>query len=114
MDIGSDGDDNPEQPAAGPTLDSETTQANTARAASSAPEVGSGWQQQEVLDEAQAEAGDATKKLAPELPQVVEKRQTRSHGSAEELELPASKRCQGKSKSPPSVIGTSKNQSAMP
>jgi len=62
----------------------------------------------------QAEASASTKRSAPKPPRVVDKRKTRSHGSVEELELPASKRSRGKSKSPPSVTGTSENQSAMP
>ena len=62
----------------------------------------------------QVEAGAATKRPAPKPPRVVDKRKTRSHGSAEELELPTSKRSRGKSKSPPLVTGTSENQSAMP
>jgi hypothetical protein len=45
---------------------------------------------------------------------VVEKRKTRSHGSAEELELPASKTSRSKSKSPPSVTGTSGDQLEVP
>ena len=69
---------------------------------------------QAVPDVVQAEAGVATKRPAPKPPRVVDKRKTRSHGSVEELELPASKRSRGKSKSPPSVTGTSENQSAMP
>jgi len=114
MDIGRDDDDNPEQLAAGPAPEGEATQAGTARATSSAPEVGLGLQHQEGPDEAQTKAGVATKRRGPEQPQVVEKRKTRSHGSAEELELPASKRSRGKSKSTPSVTRTSENQSAMP
>ena len=42
MDISSDDDDNPEQPAAGPALEGEAAQAGTARTMSSAPEAGLG------------------------------------------------------------------------
>ena len=42
MDISSDDDDNPEQPAAGPALEGEAAQAGTARTMLSAPEGGSG------------------------------------------------------------------------
>ena len=92
MNISSDDDDNPEQPAAGLASEGEATWTGTARATPSAPKVGSGMQHQMVPDKAQDEAGAATKRPSPEPPRVVEKRKTRSHGSAEELELPASKR----------------------
>ena len=42
MDISSDDDDNPEQPAADPALKGEVAQAGTARTMSSAFEAGSG------------------------------------------------------------------------
>jgi hypothetical protein len=114
MDIGNDDDDNPEQPVAGLAIEGEATQADTARAAPSAPKAGSRMQQKEMPDEAQVEVGASYEKASPEPPQVVEKRKTRSHGSVEELELPASKRSQGKSKSPPLVTETSESQPTMP
>ena len=69
-------------------------------------------QQKEVTRGA---AGDETapKEVpAPKPVRVVEKRKTRSHGSAEELQLPPPKRSHGKSKSPPSVTDTGEDRSA--
>lgn len=114
MDIGSDDDDNPEQPATSPASEGEATRADTARAVPSAPKAGSGMQQKEMPDEAQAEGGAATERPGPELARIVEKRKTRSHGSAEELELPASKRSGDKSKSPPLVATTSETRPTTP
>ena len=113
MDIGCD-IDNLKQPVASPASGGEATQAGAARAALSAPKPDSGMQQKATPDEAQAEAGVSIEKPVPEPPWVVEKRKTRSYGSAEELELPASKRSQGKSKSPPLVTGISEDRPATP
>ena len=113
MDIGCD-IDNLKQPVASPAFGGEATQAGAARAALSAPKPDSGMQQKAMPDEAQAEAGVFMEKPALEPPWVVEKRKTRSHGSAEELKLPASKRSRGKFKSPSSITRTSENQLATP
>jgi len=87
-----DEDEIPEQP--------EPNQAKTDKA-TPAPE------QDKALGQKKSSGGPAPcpskgkAKSAPERTQVMDKRVTRSQGSAEELVLPISKRAQSKSKSPP-------------
>ena len=92
MDIGSGYDDDPEQPVAGLISKGESTRARVARAITPNPKPGLGMQQKEVPDKAKAEAGQTKEGQAPEPTWVIEKRKTRSLESAEELELPTSKR----------------------
>jgi hypothetical protein len=114
MDIGSDDEDTPEGPVTSLASTGIEAQALPAQATSSAPKQYSGIQQGETPDVVEAKVGATAEKPAPEPSWVVEKRKTQSQGSAEEVKLPASKRSRGKSKSHPSVIGTSGDQLAMP
>ena len=100
MVIGSDDDDDPEQPMAGPTLDGEQTRVPTTQTITLTPKPGLGTQQKEVAEGATVGAGEVKKLPAPEPARGVEKRKIQSHGSTEELKLLAPKRSRGKSKSP--------------
>ena len=70
---------------AGATLESGPTRAYLAQAVMLTPKPGLGTQQKEVAEEATVGASEAKEVLAPKPTQVVEKRKTRSHGSAKEL-----------------------------